>query len=135
MKAIAAILLLALTGPTGEVLPADVLPPAAAVDGGNPDAGTPAIFALCVEPDAGDVAQELDGGYFLLSPARASFDACRIGAVTECSKLLQTAPPLPDAGIDQKSTLWLVTSTVCALSGAFSAYANNRSARHLGLWP
>lgn len=139
MKLLAAILAGALTGPTGQILPDDVRAQGVAdqVDAGAElDARGAAIYARCEDfaPDAGDVARELDGGAVLLSPARARYDACRIGAGAKCSQLLEQ----PDAGaaVDStKSNLWIVTSAICALSGVFTAYANNRTARHLGLWP
>jgi len=136
---LAAFLAGALTGPAGmngaeDVSQANV---ASSSDGGHDaatDAGQVAIFAQCQEPDAGDVAQELDGGYFVLSPARASYDSCRIGAGKKCSALLEQ---LPDAGTPDatRSNLWLVTSAICALSTLTSAYIQNRTARHLPILP
>lgn len=100
------------------------------------DGGTPLIWAQCEEkfaPDAGDLPVTIDGGWMLLSPARVRYDACRIGSAGKCSELLAGV----DAGAVSSSSdvLHLVTASVTAAAAIFSAYAANRSARHLGLVP
>jgi len=109
--------------------------PARAEDGGGGvDAGV-AIWQLCKEPPAGDVAEDLGDAGVRLSLARASYDACRIGAASKCSELLANVDAGVAAAPVDHSTLHLVSAVVTAAAAIFSGYAANRTARHLGLLP
>lgn len=103
--------------------------------GGAPDAGAATIWSACPEPDAGDVAQELDGGAWELSPARAAYDACKLAACESYASPLSQAQL---AGADAGFT-WQTSHTVATVTGVLSTlltlYITDRQARHLSLWP
>lgn len=125
------------------------IPPAVeSVDAGSQDAGSPQELAervtlrrlhrLAFEyncPEAPPAVDLADGGRYD-GPERAAREDCLLSR--QAAEIFKWRD-LADAGTispdSTKSNLWLVTSAVCALSGAFSAYATNRTARHLGLWP
>lgn len=84
-------------------------------------------------PDAG-APQELDGGYRLEDPARA--------ARVDCLLARSSAEVFSWRGLDagtitplDTTALHVVTAIVSSATAVFSAYAANRTARHLQLWP
>lgn len=84
---------------------------------------------------AADAPIILDGGFRLESPDRAARNDCVEGrAVVEALKWRDLA----DAGTwrpAQSQTLYLVSTIACTATAVFTAYANNRTARRLGLLP
>jgi hypothetical protein len=85
-----------------------------------------------------DPPVELSDGGELQSAARVARNACiesRSAAEVFRWRDFAADGGFPAAPPADHATLHLVSGLVVTVGASFSAYANNRTARHLGLWP
>jgi len=107
------------------------------LDAGDVDAGTPVVITLGKDYGCQDapkpVQLDADAGW-LYTTARVDRVDCML---TRCQVERDFLRNVVDAGTpgDAKSNAWIVTTAICAISAVFSAYAANRTARKLPLWP